>query len=219
MKDAAYLDPETINGLNLYAYCLNNPVMGCDPSGTFVIPTIVIGLIIGAIARAAVGGTIAGITASNNGATGWELFGWTMLGIVGGGIIGGAIGALIGAVAPMIGSFLGTPIFTSSFALAGGGTVTVSVTAGEALALTGAIVLFARSSNKNNHGAPNSFTSNGFSDRIYDENGNLIYRRDYNASKPHYIKGFGYCSPHTHQFVWKLIDGVWRIIKEIILPF
>ena len=30
----SYLDPETINGLNLYAYCGNNPVMYTDPNGT-----------------------------------------------------------------------------------------------------------------------------------------------------------------------------------------
>lgn len=30
-----YLDPETINGLNLYAYCGNNPVIGYDPDGTW----------------------------------------------------------------------------------------------------------------------------------------------------------------------------------------
>ena len=29
-----YLDPETINGLNLYAYCGNNPVMNVDSIGT-----------------------------------------------------------------------------------------------------------------------------------------------------------------------------------------
>ena len=29
-----YLDPKTINGLNLYAYCGNNPVMYTDPTGT-----------------------------------------------------------------------------------------------------------------------------------------------------------------------------------------
>jgi len=28
-----YLDPESINGLNLYAYCGNDPVMYSDPSG------------------------------------------------------------------------------------------------------------------------------------------------------------------------------------------
>ena len=29
-----YADPETINGLNLYVYCSNNPVMHSDPYGT-----------------------------------------------------------------------------------------------------------------------------------------------------------------------------------------
>lgn len=29
-----YADPEKINGINLYAYCGNNPVMGYDPTGT-----------------------------------------------------------------------------------------------------------------------------------------------------------------------------------------
>ena len=33
-RDAVtYADPETIGGLNLYAYCLNNPVMYSDPTG------------------------------------------------------------------------------------------------------------------------------------------------------------------------------------------
>ena len=31
--DISYLDPETINGLNLYAYCGNNPVMRVDANG------------------------------------------------------------------------------------------------------------------------------------------------------------------------------------------
>ena len=31
-----YLEPGTINGLNLYAYCGNNPVMYADPMGTYI---------------------------------------------------------------------------------------------------------------------------------------------------------------------------------------
>ena len=32
--DVSYLAPDSINGLNLYAYCSNNPVMATDPTGT-----------------------------------------------------------------------------------------------------------------------------------------------------------------------------------------
>ncbi len=35
MDSIDYLDYESINGLNLYCYCGNNPVMGYDPYGTF----------------------------------------------------------------------------------------------------------------------------------------------------------------------------------------
>ena len=52
-----YLDPKTINGLNLYAYCGNNPVMYTDPNGTAkwwewllgvigVVASVVIGVIV-----------------------------------------------------------------------------------------------------------------------------------------------------------------------------
>lgn len=34
-----YLDPFKINGLNLYAYCVNDPIMHIDPKGTDIVET------------------------------------------------------------------------------------------------------------------------------------------------------------------------------------
>ena len=38
-----YLDSQSINGLNLYAYFMNNPIMYADPSGDFPVTAILIG--------------------------------------------------------------------------------------------------------------------------------------------------------------------------------
>jgi RHS repeat-associated protein len=48
----SYLNPNAINGLNLYAYCSNNPVMAIDPNGTllfglFLTAVAVQGLVLG----------------------------------------------------------------------------------------------------------------------------------------------------------------------------
>ena len=44
-----YLDPETLGGLNLYAYCNNNPIANYDPNGTFaLIAMLIAGLVFGA---------------------------------------------------------------------------------------------------------------------------------------------------------------------------
>ena len=65
MDDIDYLDPETIDGANLYAYCLNNPVMYVDPTGHSAILTMVL---IGTLFGAAVGfGFDAGKQLINNG--------------------------------------------------------------------------------------------------------------------------------------------------------
>lgn len=115
----AYLAPETINGLNLYAYCYNNPVMGYDPDGTWswsaffkvaVVATIIVaaaviavasaGTAVGAIAAgAAIGGamgaTVGGVSAAaeamNNGEDVEEAF---ADGIFWGGLSGAASGAV-----------------------------------------------------------------------------------------------------------------------------
>ena len=58
IDDISYLDPETINGLNLYAYCGNNPVMGYDPEGTWDWGRFWRGLIIVVVAVAAIALTV-----------------------------------------------------------------------------------------------------------------------------------------------------------------
>ena len=78
-----YLDPESINGLNLYIYCLNNPVMYSDPDGNLALLTVFITLIIGAIT----GGTLSAITASN---AGLDTLG-IILSAIGGAIMGAAV--------------------------------------------------------------------------------------------------------------------------------
>lgn len=83
-----YLDPESINGFNLYCYCMNNSIMYSDPSGYIAISTLIVGAIIGFV----VGGATSAITQGLD--KGWDnINGWQVLldATIGG--ISGALGA------------------------------------------------------------------------------------------------------------------------------
>ena len=82
---------------------MNNPIMYADPSGHFLISTAVaLGFLIGLGIGAIVGVTLCGIFAYNlakeNGAEGFSLFGFTMLGIILGGVSGAIIGASVESI-------------------------------------------------------------------------------------------------------------------------
>ncbi len=96
-----YLDPNTIGGLNLYAYCNNNPVMNVDPDGHLVITTsLIISVAIwGAIVGAVAGGVYGGIVAN---ATGQSVWGGIVLGAFGGAIMGAGAGIGTLLMAPAI---------------------------------------------------------------------------------------------------------------------
>jgi len=115
-----YLDPQSINGLNLYAYCGNNPVMYTDPSGYLFI-SILVGFVAGAIVGAAYGA----VTAKANGQN-----------VIAGMLIGGIAGALFGAVSAAGAAFM-APLLTGASALI----PALSASASFAIGLSGTVVL------------------------------------------------------------------------------
>ena len=105
------MDPESVNGLNLYCYCLNDPVNYVDPDGHFpVLAAILCGLAI-----VGMGLTIGGVASDNNPMT---AIGLTMVAIpamisgVGALFSGATYLSIIGGVTA------GTGLFTGLFASA-----------------------------------------------------------------------------------------------------
>lgn len=84
-----YLDPKSLNGLNIYAYCLDNPINFVDYTGTSLL-AIFLTLFITAV----VGGIVGGIMSYENGSRGLDL--------VGGILLGASIGLAVGGSALML---------------------------------------------------------------------------------------------------------------------
>ena len=106
IDDISYLDPENINGLNLYAYCKNNPIKYADPNGTFVFTTallisICIGAAIGAVTGAAISGAMYALEHGGTDSFSWQGFGAA---VAGGAVSGFITGAVAGAMSIFGGS-------------------------------------------------------------------------------------------------------------------
>ena len=125
----SYIDPVTTHGLNLYAYCINDPVNYNDPSGHFIIT------LIGCIVGAAIGFGVAAYKDYKddgevfNGSVEWyDYLGATLLG----GAIGGAAGYVASSLIPAANSFA-----RMTFTIGGG----ISASAGGAAAATAGITI------------------------------------------------------------------------------
>ena len=103
------------SGLNLFAYCGNNPVISKDPNGKLGIIAIA-GIVVSGI----IGGTVAAISAAASGKDGWEVAANFAIGAaVGAGTAAVAVAASAAMLAGTISTAVGTGVVAGSSAVIG----------------------------------------------------------------------------------------------------
>ena len=92
--NTAYLDPESVNGLNLYCYCNNDPVNYADPTGRVFLSSLFIAAVIGGAIAGATINTVSYLYTNDNPTIADALGAFAIGAVVGG--FGGAAGATTG---------------------------------------------------------------------------------------------------------------------------
>ena len=86
-------------GYNMFAYCCNNPIANCDPTGEFFISMTLLCIAVGAIVGAAAGAYVGTKYAQSAGVDDGDVWKYTLGCAIGGALLGGVVG---GIVAPAI---------------------------------------------------------------------------------------------------------------------
>ncbi len=130
-----YLDPQTLGGLNLYAYCGNNPVNKSDPSGH---SALLIGMLIGfAVGFFVGGGFEIAKQAYNGGDWNWDVSSWNW-GQIGLSALGGGVAGAISSIS--FGS--GVVGYLTTFATGGIGSVLGGMISGSVTDLQSGLIAF-----------------------------------------------------------------------------
>jgi RHS repeat-associated protein len=219
--DVTYLDPEHINGLNLYAYCCNNPVMMVDPTGTFGLFALLFTAIV--VGTAVARGTKKAIKAATTGANGWEIagafFGGAIIGAAEGAIVGGLIilgGAMIAGGAGIIGGAIGGGIaLASGGVLAGGAAVAAgigSTVIGGILVKEGLSILFTRIGNSGGYRIDHHYPNDHDPLHIHISGDDGKTKIDLFGNP---IQGNRPMTPGERKAFWKLIED----IRNALRPF
>ena len=81
-------------GYNMFAYCCNNPIMNCDPTGEFFISMALLCITAGAIIGAGVGAYAGTKYAQRVGVDDGDIWKYTLGGALGGAFLGGIVGVI-----------------------------------------------------------------------------------------------------------------------------